>query len=351
MTFSNKWDTHLPKHWDTDDVKAIAYSRHGLGDAHVVINNTSHLLSTPNSIVLDILEGQEILLWIINIYHAVDKHRHSLQYLFNHHLDELTPTLLIGDFNTHSHRWSMPGKCPDPWVDAFRDWMDENGLTLQNPDLTPTWAGTWEGDHPSVIDLALINESAVVASQLGPVEVSFKESLGSDHAALITTLYPSNSIALAPPSAPTGYKPNEACRAAWIKTFMTSLPYDAPDIRWNIDSSGCSLVLPENGVTTHESVTPPPSALGARECLHAHIMALNHAIETMSQQNLEPCRAPHPKGVQWWNNKCSVAQTATRCAKGAAQQAAFKALCHTMQMAGRQWAHDLLHEAADSADI
>src|SRR5216683_6059265 len=108
--------------------------------------------------------------------------------------------------------------------------MDENGLTLQNPDFTPMWAGTWDGDQLSVIDLTLVNECMVMTSQLGPVAVSFKESLGSDHAALLTTLYPSNSIALAPPPAPSGYKPDEACHPMWIKTFMTSLPFDALDI-------------------------------------------------------------------------------------------------------------------------
>ncbi len=137
-TFNNKWDAHLPNHRITKDVKAIAYSRRGLGDAHVIVNNTAHPLSTPTSIILDIMEGQEILLRIVNVYHTVNKGCHTLQHLFDHRLDDLTPTLLIGDFNTHSHRWSMPGKCPDPWADAFGDWMDENGLTLQNPDLTPT---------------------------------------------------------------------------------------------------------------------------------------------------------------------------------------------------------------------
>jgi len=80
-------------------------------------------------------------------------------------------------------------------------------------------------------------------------------------------------------------------------------------------------------------------------------MALNHAIETASHQNLEPRCTPHPKGVRWWNNECFIAQTATCCAKGAARQAAFKTLRCTMRMAQRMWAHDLLHEAADSTDI
>src|SRR5216683_6931982 len=102
-----------------------------------------------------------------------------------------------------------------------------------------------EGTNPSVLNLALVNECTVLAGQLGLIQVSFAESLGSDHAALLTTLYPSDSIALQPPPTPTGYKPDEARHAAWIKMFMTSLPYDALDIGGNIDSLGCSLVLLE----------------------------------------------------------------------------------------------------------
>src|SRR5216683_2858758 len=208
-----------------------------------------------------------------------------------------------------------------------------------------------EGTNPSVLNLALVNECTVLAGQLGLIQVSFAESLGSDHAALLTTLYPSDSIALQPPPTPTGYKPDEAHHSAWIKTFTTSLPYDAPNIGWNVNSLDCRLVLPENGVTSHETVTPLPSTLGMRERLHACITALDHAIETASQQNLEPRRNPHPKGVRWWNKQCSVAQTATRCTKGATRQAAFKTLLRTMWMAQCTWAHDLLHEATDSTDI
>src|SRR6266851_3645758 len=226
------------------------------------------------------------------MYHAINKHWHTLQHLFDHPLDDLTPTLLIGDFNTHSTHWSLPGKHPDPWADVFCMWMDENRLTLQNSDLTLMWVGTWNSDQPSVIDLTLINECAALSGQLSPVAVSFTESLGSDHAALLTTLYPSNSIALAPPPAPSGYKPDEACHPMWIKTFMTSLPFDALDISGNVNSFSCSLVLPENRVTTHKSVTPPPSTQETREHLHARIMALDHAIETTSRLNLEPHCAP-----------------------------------------------------------
>src|SRR6266853_94491 len=41
----------------------------------------------------------------------------------------------------------------------------------------------------------------------------------------------------------------------------------------------------------------------------------------------------------------------TCCAKGVQQQAAFKTLRHTMRTAQHTWAHELLHEAANSTDI
>ncbi len=82
----------------------------------------------------------------------------------------------------------------------------------------------------------------VISGQLSPVEVSFTESLSSDHAALLMTIFPSDSIALMPPPAPSGYKPNKAHHAMWIKTFMTSLLFSALDICKNINSFSCSLV-------------------------------------------------------------------------------------------------------------
>jgi len=43
-------------------MKAITYSKYGLSDTHIITNNTSHPLSTPTSIILNIMEGHEILL-------------------------------------------------------------------------------------------------------------------------------------------------------------------------------------------------------------------------------------------------------------------------------------------------
>lgn len=83
--------------------------------------------------MLDVYEGDSILTRLINVYHEVVNHRHTLQRLFDHDLDELTPTLVVGDFNTHSHRWSLPGHEPSSWAGRFDEWLDANGLSLLNP--------------------------------------------------------------------------------------------------------------------------------------------------------------------------------------------------------------------------
>ena len=104
--------------------------------------------------MLDVYEGDSILTRLINVYHEVVDHRHTLQRLFDHDLDELTPTLVVGDFNTHSHRWSLPGHKPSSWVGQFDEWLDANSLSLLNPLHVPTWRSARTDMRPSVLDLA-----------------------------------------------------------------------------------------------------------------------------------------------------------------------------------------------------
>jgi hypothetical protein len=161
--------------------------------------------------VLDIKDGDELLLRVL-IYHAVPQRGHRLQTLFTHNFSELTPTLFIGGFNTHSHRWSLPGRILSPWARRMEEWIDDHGLLLLNPLHQPTWFGSRETDHHSVLDLAFANDSALLSNQLGDVHVCFPDSIASDHAALLLTIIPIDSIAIIPPPAPKGYKADTAKR-------------------------------------------------------------------------------------------------------------------------------------------
>lgn len=59
--------------------------------------------------------------WVINTYHDTDFHA-SLGDILNIEMDLQIPTIIGGDFNTHSRTWSPPGIQPSPWADRLEDW-------------------------------------------------------------------------------------------------------------------------------------------------------------------------------------------------------------------------------------
>jgi hypothetical protein len=145
-TINPAWDVHLPKLAPGEACKALAYTRRSLLQSHVVHNDVTHPLANTCSLVLDIKDDNDTILKVVNTYHSQPATGHNLQYLLQHELDPLTPTLLIGDFNTHSPRWSLPDHTPSPWAHDFENWLDDNGLADINPPGIPTWHSGQEGD-------------------------------------------------------------------------------------------------------------------------------------------------------------------------------------------------------------
>ena len=89
----------------TDTCKAMAYVQKSLVDNHTVVHHPNHPLAMLHSVVLNIFKDPILdntpSLQVINVYHPLATD-HSLGYLFCHHINDTTPTLLISDFNTHS---------------------------------------------------------------------------------------------------------------------------------------------------------------------------------------------------------------------------------------------------------
>jgi hypothetical protein len=52
--------------------------------------------------ILDITTSPSKTLCIINIYHDIPDGGHALAHVLASRLDPLMPTLVVGDFNTHS---------------------------------------------------------------------------------------------------------------------------------------------------------------------------------------------------------------------------------------------------------
>jgi hypothetical protein len=123
--------THVPLTKPDSLCKALIYTRHTLKS--IVQNITNHPAANPNTVILNINDNDLITLQIINIYHAVPPQGHDLDNILKHKISNNHLTLLIGDFNTHLPRWSLPGKTPSSWASHLLNWMDDNGVECLNP--------------------------------------------------------------------------------------------------------------------------------------------------------------------------------------------------------------------------
>ena len=262
-TNNNMWECYLPAFTDPDSVRVAIYVKFDLARTFSVVNHITHPISSPESMILDFAFEDE-LLRIVNIYHCIpnDNH-HNLYHLLSSSLDPLIPTLLLGDFNTHSHIWSFPYSTISPWASELVDWFDDQGLELLNPLSIATWKSSRVSIRPSVLDLALINEAAAISGQISPLLISFDASITSDHAALSLLWYPAEAIAIAPPPQLSGYAIDDLLVDSWTRIFG---PLPAPPI-----SDIPSLILAANQLHTD--------------------------IDYASSKVFHPKRFPDPRGV------------------------------------------------------
>jgi hypothetical protein len=284
------WDLHLPPLKPTDECCALTYTRTSIQP--LVQNRTSHLMSNPNTVITDIDDGATITMRIINVYHQrPSRGGHALGNLLSHELDDQIPTLLIGDFNTHSPLWSIPDRMPDSWATTFTDWLEANSLHCLNPRHTTTWSPPDRDQQASILVLILANDAAHLSAQLGKVDISFEHSLSSDHAAVTIYIYPLDSPTLIPPPTPTGYHAEDKHKDAWMKEFVMLLPLCLP-----YAPEHCTLPL-----------VPTWDHNDRGDSVHASLKPFDNAISEASRHTLPPKQIPDPKGAQWWNKACSVA--------------------------------------------
>ena len=113
------WDLYHPTNNTTCRLKVMAYSQKcdwvdGATPSCFTISPCQDLCAHPCVQVLDLATGPEI--WhIVNFYHNVWDAT-SLEALLALGLDPLIPTLVTGDFNTHSRLWSPPSITPSLWA-------------------------------------------------------------------------------------------------------------------------------------------------------------------------------------------------------------------------------------------
>ena len=304
----------LPSFTDPSSICVAAYIKTDFAHTFVITNVLSHPISTPESMMLDISFEQE-LLCIINIYHRTptDRDGHNLLHLLSSSLDPLVPTLLLGNFNTRSHIWSLPSATISPWAAELVDWFDNQGLELLNPPRSATWRSYQDRVHPSVLDLALINKAAAISGQISPLSISFVDSVSSDHAALSLFWYPAEAIAITPPPELTGYQVDDDFFKEWSTFFAALLP------------------------------TPEP--LLTIDALRTASISLHKDIDAASASVFKCRKFPDPRSVCWWNKDCTLALSAVYSVAlhRPAQKSAICTLRNVITQSKRQWAYDFLH--------
>jgi hypothetical protein len=208
-TANNHWQLYYPKHSPDKHCLITTYIKMQINKSVSVVNHLAHPMATASSMVVDIITGNESLC-LINVYHQISRDKpghHSIPHILSTKLDQSIPILFMGDLNTHSIYWSLSHSRLSPWADKLVDWFNKQGLHLQNPDGVPTWHSNHDDDslRPSIIDLALINPATIFSNQFLDLNISFDNSLSSDHAELSIYWFPEVGIAIHPCEVLKGY--------------------------------------------------------------------------------------------------------------------------------------------------
>ena len=319
FTANNKWVTLSPPYNNDTCPKVCAYiNRETINQTYIVNHIPPSQLLSPNSMVIDILSPinrDQIDLRVVNVYHDKPESGHALSHIFTHELDTNIPTLFLGDFNTHSPRWSLPHSTTSSWAHSFHEWMDENGLETLNPVNKHTWSQP--GSRPSIIDLALANESARFFTNLSSLTVSWTQS-DSDHAALLINFYPDVDTPITHHN-PRGFHIDSGKKDDWTKFFRLHV-------------SDCSIST---------SVDPTEAS-----------QLFHDAIIYACEHNLDKLKSGPPKGAVWWNDDCVTKFHLLRSSRiGTERKLASKTFRSAVREAKRSWAHQQLFETANTNNI
>jgi Endonuclease-reverse transcriptase len=266
----------------------------------------------PSIQILDIVHDNEE--WrIINFYHDV-RDNTCLQVLLDIDISTTTPTLIIGDFNTHSPAWSPPGIPQSHWTSRLKEWAATNLLMLANNPGEITRKGS-EHEKDSVIDLAWYNEAAIQAATFLGLQLDWAGSLGSDHAMLQVTGHTQEHTYTTREEAKLGFLINPEKCEEWILTFKAKF--------------------------SAASLPHSPSV----EELKLAAAALSNDIHKTNLEVLRKCHPHHPKALPWWNMACIAAVQNLQNAHGQTKAIAHTKLKGTIHTAKRKWADKYIEKA------
>jgi hypothetical protein len=272
------------------------------------------ICSHPTLQVLDVVFDDDSTWRVINFYHDI-RDDTSLQALLALDIDALTPTLIVGDFNTHSQTWSLPNTPRSPWATQIERWAAINILPLANTPGEVTRKGA-EHERDSVIDLAWYNEAAIQFTTFSDLKVDWAGSLGSDHAMLTISGHAQEEVIGHNDDGNLGFVIDPERGEEWIRAFKAR--------------------------SSHVQFQLPPSL----DEIEAVAASLAEDIQQTNSEVLRRHRPAHPKASPWWNAACAIATQTLRDAQNAdSRSLAHARLKGMVRVAKRKWADKYIEQA------
>ncbi|KAF5311492.1 hypothetical protein D9611_011566 [Ephemerocybe angulata] len=183
----------------------------------------SDLIEDRDVQVLDITQGQQPTITIVNVYNDPRrKNDGALARLRRTEgLDLRRPTIITGDYNMHHPLWSRNPGPTDPLTAEVVDWLTEQGMTLQNDAGRITHPARSPREQGSIIDLTFANGPVVLEGLLQEWRVDEGLSHSSDHYAITFILDPGKHEILNPLE--LKYSIKETKPAEWKTAFEAEL--------------------------------------------------------------------------------------------------------------------------------
>ena len=313
-----KWELIYPGLTDGQRPKVMAYARKPTklptkAPRFTVVPRLD-ICSHPTLQVIDIIVNDDQIWRVINFYHDV-RDDTSLRALLSLDIDALTPTLIVGDFNTHSLTWSLPDTPRSRWATSVERWAAQNQLMLANEARVITRKGA-EHERDSVIDLAWYNEIAVQTTTFSDLKIDWGGSLGSDHAMLIITGHTQDNAVAPDDEGNLGFLIDPERSEEWTRAFKArSSP--SPFQR-----------------------TPSPDEI------ETEAASFMEDIQRTNEEVLRKRHPAHPKASPWWNAACAIATKTLRDAHDTeSRNMAHARLKGTVRAAKRKWANEYIEQA------
>ncbi len=180
------WLLLYPHYNDTSHAKVVTYVRkfqclHPTRPTSLQVVVRNDIVAHPCLQLLEV-RAHRLHFQVVNFYNNVTDPS-ALQALLHLQYPDLTPHIVLGDFNLHSRTWSPAGWAPSPNVVDVEERLVDHGFMLCNQPGVPTCRGLTT-EHPSTIDLVWMDVMAALTLSLSDPLISWEDSLGSDHVLL-----------------------------------------------------------------------------------------------------------------------------------------------------------------------